>query len=427
MKKTYQIQERRAIQRFFAHLSEDSGNIQLALSLSELARRLRRGVTEMLRETGLQLLGLIMEDEVNSLTSGRYQRTDRIVERWGTAAGSVMLDGYKAEIKRPRVREGNSEIKLGSYELFRRDDETQRHVWERIMRGLTMRGYQPAVRGRGSSGLSKSRVSGHFVMASAEKVQDLLRRDLSKIRLCALQIDGVEYKGEHFVVALGIDESGAKTILGFHQGATENQQICDQLLADLSGRGLNFNQHFIAVIDGSRALRASIKKHCGDRVAVQRCQLHKRRNVTGHFAENQRASWNRKLTNAYGLFGYEDAKRALRQIHRELDSVNPSAARSLDEGLEETLTVHRLKVPAQLRRTLSTTNPIESAFSGVRIVCRNVKRWRSGNQRERWIGSALLFAERRFRRVVGYKALGDVVAALQAYSGNPKASAKRTA
>jgi len=422
MKRTYQIEERKAIQRFRSHLTSDPGKIQLIVPLADIAERLRNGVDHMLFEAELQLLQLIMEDEVSWLTGARYQRNGRAMERWGTAPGSVVMHGQKVPLQRPRIRTGNRDMKLGSYELFRGDDQMQRQVWSRVMRGLTMRGYDPAIRERERAfGLSKSAISDRFVLASTEQVQRLLKRDLSKLDLCILMIDGVEYCREHFIVALGIDRTGRKTILGFHQGATENQQICDQLLDELGGRGLKFKQqHFLSVIDGGRAVRASIKKHYGDRVLVQRCQLHKRRNVSEHFADDQQNYWDRRLANAYDLFGYPDAKRALNQIHRELMDVNPSAARSLEEGLEETLTVHRICVPPELRRALRTTNPIESAFSRVRTVCQNVKRWRDGDQRERWIASGLIFAEQKFRRIVGCPAMPQLISILEAYTGDPK-------
>ena len=421
MKRTYQIDERKAIQRFRSHLTNDPGNIQLILPLAEIAERLRNGVDHMLFEAELELLQLIMEDEVSSLTGGRYRRDGGSLRRWGTAPGSVIVHGQKVPLQRTRIRGGNGDVKLGSYELFRRDEEMQRQVWARVMRGLTMRGYDPVIRERERAfGLSKSAISERFVMASTEQVENLLKRDLSKLNLCALMVDGVEYCGEHFVVALGIDQTGAKTILGFHQGATENQQICDQLLNELADRGLNLKQSFMAVIDGGRAIRASIKKHCGERALLQRCQLHKRRNITDHFADDHKKYWDKKLANAYELMNYQDAKRALNQILSELMDVNPSAARSLEEGLDETLTVHRIGVPSELRRVLRTTNPIESAFSRVETVCRNVKRWRDGNHRERWIASALLFAEQKFRRIVGCHAMPKLVAILQAYGGDPK-------
>ena len=422
MKKTYQIEERKAIERFRSHLTNNAGNIQLILPLADIAEQLRRGVDRMLFEAELDLLQLIMNDEMRWLTGERYQRRgSRDMERWGTAPGSVIIRGQKVRLDRPRVRSGKADVKLGSYELFRREEEMQRQAWSRVMRGLTMRGYDPAMREHERVfGLSKSSISERFVLASTEQVQKLLKRDLSKLDLCVLMVDGVEYCGEHFIVALGIDQTGAKTILGFHQGAAENQQICDQLLGELTGRGLNLKHNFITVIDGGRAARASIKKQCGEGALVQRCQLHKRRNITDHFADDQKTYWDKKLKNAYDLLTYPDAKRALNAIHRELMEVNPSAARSLEEGLDETLTVQRIGVPAELRRVLRTTNPIESAFSRVETVCRNVKRWRDGDHRERWIVSALIFAEQNFRRIVGCRAMPQLVAILKAYTGDLK-------
>jgi putative transposase len=190
-----------------------------------------------------------------------------------------------------------------------------------------------------------------------------------------------------------------------HQGASENLKVCEALLADLAQRGLDFEQSMLAVIDRSKALRGALRKYCGDRSLVQRCQLHKRRNVGGHFAVEDAPQWDRKLAQAYNQGDLSSAQKLLEKVLRELSDVNPSAARSLEEGLEETLTLHRLNVPGELRRTLQSTNPIESAFSIVRVVCRNVKRWRLGDQLERWVGSGLLVAERQFRRVVGYREL----------------------
>jgi transposase-like protein len=213
MKRTYQIEERKAIERFRSHLTNDPGTIQLILPLAELAERMRRGVDQMLFDAELELLQLIMEDEVGWLTGIRYQRQDdgHSTERWGKARGSVIIHGQKVPIDRPRIRNGRRDVKLGSYELFRRDEEMQRQVLSRVMRGLTIRGYGHAMREREPVfGLSKSAISRHFVMASTEQINDLLKRDLSKLDLCALLVDGVEYDSEHFVVALGIDSTGVR-------------------------------------------------------------------------------------------------------------------------------------------------------------------------------------------------------------------------
>ena len=426
MKKAYQIEDRRAIEKFRSHLMKDPGAIQMVLPLAEIAQQLKQGVSPFLFQAQLQLLTLIMDDEVDWLTGQRYGRSEqRDVRRWGRGDGALVINGQKVPIRHPRVRGKEGELKMGSYELFRRDEDMQRQVWDGITRGLTMRGYGPTVREDESAfGVEKSAVSERFVMASAQKVDALLKRKLHELRFCALMVDGVEYKQEHLVTALGIDFTGRKMILGFHQGASENQQVCEALLADLAGRGFDFRQPHLNILDGGKGIRAALRKHCGEAGLVQRCQLHKRRNVCGHFAHEDQPRWERKLANAYDLREYKEAKAALLRIQRELMEVNPSAARSLEEGLEETLTLHRIRVPIELWKTLRSTNPIESAFSTVRVVCRNVKRWRPGHQLERWVGSGLIVAEKQFRRIDGYRALPGLISLLEGQRGGTGARTK---
>jgi transposase-like protein len=213
-------------------------------------------------------------------------------------------------------------------------------------------------------------------------------------------------------VALGIGCDGRKTVLGLRQGATENATVVGELLSDLASRGLDFRVPRLYVLDGSKALGAAVRRHAGEAACIQRCQVHKRRNVLDHLPEQHRQAVKRKLQNAYAMAAYPDAQRALEKLHRELMELNPSAARSLAEGMEETLTVHRLGVPEKLRRSLASTNVIESAFSIVETVCRNVKRWRPGDQIERWVGSGLLLAERQFRKVRGYREIPLLLASL---------------
>lgn len=215
------------------------------------------------------------------------------------------------------------------------------------------------------------------------------------------------------IVAVGIGHDGAKTVLGLREGATENTAVVSGLLSELVERGLDFSTPRLYILDGGKALTAAVKKHAGEAALIQRCQVHKKRNVIDHLPEEYKADVKRKLQNAYSMVEYADAKRALDRMHRELMDINPSAARSLEEGLEETLTVHRLCVPQQLRKTLSSTNVIESAFSIVETVCRNVKRWRDGDHIERWIASGLVVAERQFRKVIGYREIPMFVASMQ--------------
>ena len=261
-------------------------------------------------------------------------------------------------------------------------------------------------------GVEKSAVSDNFIAASREKLQELMERPLSELRLCAVLIDGTPFRDRQMIVALGINSDGRKTVLGLREGATENATVVSELLSDLASRGLDFGVPRLYVVDGGKALAAAVRRLAGEAAFLQRCQVHKRRNVIDHLPEEHKPAVKKKLQNAYAMSEYVDAKRALERLHRELMELNPSAARSLEEGMEETLTVHRLRVPSQLRRTLASTNVIESAFSIVETVCRNVKRWRAGDHIERWVGSGLLVAERQFRKVQGYREIPALLTAL---------------
>jgi putative transposase len=323
--------------------------------------------------------------------------------------------GQKVPVQRPRVRSHeDKEIRLGSYELFHRGEPLNETVWEKLMLGLSTRHYGEAVRQFTEAyGLEKSAVSEHFIEASRAKLQEMIERRLDQLRLCALLIDATAFQGQQMVAALGIAQNGQKTILGIRQGATENATVVGELLGDLVSRGLDFSQPLLYVLDGGKALTAAVKKHAGEDAAIQRCQVHKRRNVLDHLAEEHKPTVAQRLNAAYALEDYAAAKQALERLHRELMDLNPSAARSLGEGMEETLTVHRLRVPMQLRKTLASTNVIESAFSIVEQVCKNVKRWHGGDQRERWVGSGLLIAQQQFRRIIGYKQIPVLIRELQ--------------
>jgi transposase-like protein len=213
--------------------------------------------------------------------------------------------------------------------------------------------------------------------------------------------------------------------LGLRQGATENATVVGELLGDLMHRGLDFSESRLYVLDGGKALHAAVKKHAGEAALIQRCQVHKRRTVLDHLSEGQRSLVAKKLNAAYALEDYAAAKQALDTLHRELMEMNPSAARSLGEGLEETLTVHRLHVPPQLRKSLASTNVIESAFSIVERVCANVKRWHDGDQRERWVGSGLLVAEKQLRRVQGHEQISVLLRDLERFAPSKPEVVKR--
>jgi transposase-like protein len=385
--------------------------------MAEMVGWLRKGVGELVRQAGLQLMDLLMQEEVRELVGERSQRqAERTANRWGVEHGYCIVMGQKVPIERPRVRTtDDKEVRLGSYEMFHRGEPLTETVWEKLMLGLSTRKYGQAVRQFTEAyGLEKSAISEHFIEASRAKLKAMLERRLEKTRLCALLVDATPFEGQQMVAALGIAQDGRKTILGIRQGATENATVVGELLGDLMNRGLDFAEPRLYVLDGGKALTAAVKKYAGESAAIQRCQVHKRRNVLDHLTDEQKPAVVRKLNAAYTLENHDAAKQALNALHRELMDLNPSAARSLGEGMEETLTVHRLHVPMQLRKTLASTNVIESAFSIVERVCRNVKRWHAGDQRERWVGSGLLVAQKQFRRITGHKQIPALMTELQA-------------
>jgi transposase-like protein len=406
MKKQYQIEQQRAVHQFRRLANEENPNIQMVLPMAEIVGLLQQGVGHLLREAGLALMSLVMEEEVRHLAGERHeQRPDRRAHRWGKEDGYCVVDGQKVPLKRTRLRtKDKREQRLGSYEMFQRSGPLEDSVWDKMMRGLSTRNYGAVVKEFSEAyGIEKSAVSENFIEASREKVKQLMERPLGELRLCALLIDGTPFKDRQMIVALGIGCDGRKTVLGLREGATENAAVVSALLSELVERGLDFSIPRLYILDGGKALSAAVRRHAGEAAFIQRCQVHKKRNVLDHLPEEHKAGVRRKLQNAYAMVDYAEAGRALERLHRELMDLNPSAARSLEEGMEETLTVHKLGVPDQLRRTLACTNVIESAFSIVETVCRNVKRWRDGDQIERWVGSGLLVAERQFRKVIGYR------------------------
>jgi transposase-like protein len=421
MKKPYQIAAGRATQRVRQWAEEKNPVVQLMLPMVEILTLAKQGAGELIREAGLQLILLAMAQEIEALTGTRYRRSpDRQAQRWSREDGFVVVDGQKVPLERQRLRSKNGgEVRLGTYELFQQTRNLDDQVWWKMLRGLTTRNYPLVTRSFAQAyGIEKSAISERFIQASREKLKTLMERSLSELKLCALVIDGTPFKGRQMMAAIGVAQDGKKTVLGLREGATENAAVVRELLEDLVRRGLDFETPRLYVLDGAKALSAAVKRHAGETAWIQRCQVHKRRNVLDQLPEEYQPGIERKLLAAYGLLDYAEAKKALEQIHRELDRINPSAARSLEEGMEETLTVHKLQTPEMLRKSLASTNIIESAFSVAEELCRRVKRWREGDHRERWAGSALLLAESKFRRVKGHKEIPKLLTALAHHTIN---------
>ncbi len=277
MTKPYQIESQRAVKELEVMAADGNPAVQMVLPMAEMVGWLRQGVGELIRQAGLRLMDLLMQEEVRELVGERSHRiAERTANRWGSERGYCVVMGQKVPVKRPRVRStDDQEVRLGSYELFHRGEPLTETVWEKLMLGLSTRKYGQAVREFTEAyGLEKSAVSEHFIEASREKLKDMMERRLDKTRLCALLIDATPFQGQQMVVALGIAQDGRKMILGIRQGATENATVVGELLGDLVSRGLDFTEPRLYILDGGKALTAAVKKHAGDSAAIQRCQVH---------------------------------------------------------------------------------------------------------------------------------------------------------
>jgi transposase-like protein len=277
MKKPYQIDAQRAVNQLEEMAAQGNPAVQMVLPMAELLGWLHEGVGELIRQAGIQVMGLLMEAEVQERVGARSQRqTDRTASRWGTERGYCVVMGQKVPIERPRVRTTDDrEVRLGSYEMFHRGEPLTETVWEKLMLGLSTRRYGQAVREFAEAyGLEKSAISEHFIEASRAKLKEMMERPLDKIKFCALLIDATPFAGQQMVAALGITQDGRKMILGIRQGATENATVVGELLGDLVNRGLDFSQPRLYVLDGGKALSAAVKQYAGQSAPIQRCQVH---------------------------------------------------------------------------------------------------------------------------------------------------------
>lgn len=417
MKQRYQNDAAEAVKTFQEWAAAGQDPIQLQFPTPDIVRLSEQGLGELLRQLGKMFIEQVLETEAGQIVGERSKpAADRHAYRWGSEQGYCRIDGQKVPIARPRVRSKlhQREIPLGSYELFQRDSLLEESVWHKIMQGLTSRGYKEVVQQFSDAyGLEKSTVSEHFVEASRKKLELLMTRSLAHLSICVMMIDGTIFKGCNLVVAIGIDRFGHKMVLGLRQGATENAAVVGELLEELAGRGLSFSEPRLYVVDGGKAIRRAIVNHAGDAAFIQRCQVHKIRNVCEHLPESQRHAVRFQMRCAYEAASAADARQGLFRLHDQLLTANPSAAASLGEGMEETLTVVDWNIAPKLRRSIASTNGIESSFSVSGRICRQVKRWQGSDHRLRWVASTLLFAETRWNRLKGYRHISALVSSLK--------------
>ena len=373
---------------------------------------------EMIRSLiplGLMHIQTLLQEELEALAGPRYARGDGAVGmRYGSNPGTVRLDGQRIPIRVPRVRSERGEIALRSYQGLHGTGEVNDLLLRRVLYGISCRNYEAAARAiPGAIGLSSSSVSRAFVEASTAKLKEFQERDLSDERYVALFLDGKSFADATLVIALGVTTDGAKRFLGFVETDTENEKVLTPFLRSLLERGLDLSRGLLVVIDGGKGLRSAVRQAFLKRALVQRCMWHKRENVVSYLPKSEQANWRRRLQRAYDRPTYPEAKAALAALHRELEGRNQSAAASLAEGIEETLTLHRLGVYELLGASFKTTNCLESTNALVEERCAKVDVWKTSNQRHRWLATALLDIEPRLRRVKGHRHLIKLEAALR--------------
>ncbi len=389
---------------------------EVTVALTELAGAAKEGLLALAVATGLQVMHTIMQEDVTTICGPKGRHVlDRAAVRHGSEAGSVVLGGRRVPVRRPRVRGvGDAgEVPVPAYEHFSQVDVLETMAVERMLAGLSTRRYVVGLEPVGeaveaaATATSKSAVSRRFVQATERALSELVSRDLTGVDVVAVMIDGVHFAEHLCVVALGVTTDGTKVPLGLAEGATENTTVVTGLLEDLRDRGLDVTRPVLVCIDGAKALRSAVRR-IFDKPVIQRCQLHKIRNVEDHLPERLRSEAARRMREAHRQDSHLEAKAQLERLAKDLDRTHPGAAASVREGLDETLTVLRLGLPTALRSTFRSTNAVESMISIARDHSRNVKRWRGGQMALRWCAAGMLEAEKQFRRVKGHRHLPEL-------------------
>lgn len=368
----------------------------------------RISLIQQLIPIGLMAVEEALQSEVQELAGVRYRRDDNPHKRWGSNLGSVYLGDRKHSIRVPRVRNQTigEEVPLKSYQALQSDEGINNQTLAQVINGISTRKFEKAAMQIPSAfGIQKSSVSRKFIQASAKQLKAFQDRDLKDQEIIVIFMDGKSFSENEMIIALGVTLSGQKIVLGAIESGTENGGVCRDFLNQLKERGLQTEEKILFVIDGAKGLRKGIETVIGKQAIIQRCQWHKRENVVAYLPKSEQKRFRKKLQKAYEQESYQHAKQKLYTVRKALQLINESAVRSLDEGLEETLTLHRLGLFEQLGVSLKTTNCIESLNSQLEQYTRRVRYWKNSNQRQRWVATALLEIEPSLRRVKGYRFL----------------------
>lgn len=407
-----------------------SKNGQQLLPMVDLIEQCRMACDELIDVAGRATIQAVLELSAQQAAGGPRQQgkpREGEVVWYGGQSGTVMLSDRKLAVQRPRLRKkgagAGKEVEVPAYQAMQDQPRLGARMLDILMRGVSTRQYQGVIPEMADTvGVSKSSVSRQMIEASEAEVESLLSRRFEDVNLLIIYIDGMAF-GDHVMIgAVGVDAEGRKHVLAIREGATENATVAKELLEDLVARGVNPDQKRLFVIDGSKALRAAINAVFGAQHPVQRCRIHKLRNVMDHLPEDQKDQVKSAMRAAWKLDA-KDGLARMKKLAEWLDRDYPAAAASLREGLEECFTINRLGVPPSLYRCLSSTNLIESPHSGVRMRTRRVCRWRDSGMVKRWMASAFLATEKNFRKIMGYRDLW----ALDAILNGSKSAARQEA
>lgn len=375
---------------------------------------IRTGMMEFVMRAGIESVLELIEEEITGLCGERYRNiVGRTCYRWGAAETAMVMAGKKVMVKRGRVRHlDGQEVQLKSIAALQDTELLVERQLEQMLIGVSTRKYRRSLEAlpgdNRSFSHSKSSVSRRFVMKTGKMLHEWLQRKIDK-EYPILMIDGTVFKETTIIIALGIARNGEKTVLGIWNGSTENYEVCKDLLVDLVERGLDKSLVRLVSLDGGKAIRKAIDNVLGQKTEVQRCQVHKIRNVMAYLPDSLQPSVSKAMKDAYEAEDYETAKRALNNLVGKLRQINSQAANSLEEGLEETLTLHRFGVTGPLKKSLSSTNLIENLNGSVKRHTGRVKRWNSPNMILRWVYTGISEAEKGFRRIKGYRQIDQLI------------------
>ncbi len=407
--------------------------VEIPLPILEAFGNIENSFFELCFDAGSQVLTAMMEQDREALCGPRWKRDpERRAGRAGTTESEVTLGGRRVAMRRPRVRSSDGqEMELPSFAFAAKRDPLDRHAMNAVACGISTRKYarslEPLPRDADERSTSKSSMSRRYVAMTAKQMTKWLTTPLGDRHFPIVMIDGINL-GDHVVlIALGIDIEGKKQVLGVREGNTENGRVARALLGDLVERGLDPERARLFVIDGAKALTSAIAKVFGSLGAIHRCQIHKERNVLGHLPDHLHQSVKSVLREAWDLGDADTAKRRLERLASSLEADHPGAAASVREGLDHTLTLQRFGITGTLYKKLRSTNAIENLNSGIASYSKNVKRWQGGSMVVRWVSAAIVEAEKKFRRVQGWRDIEKLVAALTELEAKEEAAAERVA